>query len=223
MSIHTTEKRKHGMTTATVVFDLGGVVFHWQPTELLRRVLPARAPGEAEAAHWVREIFQTFDPDGDWAQFDLGNVAPEGLARRIAARTGLAAAEVMAVIDGLAPHMRVKDDTVALIHELKAAGHRLVYLSNMPHGLARWIEDDHPFADWFEDGIFSARVTLMKPDPAIFHALTGRLAVSDPSPVFIDDAPRNIDAAHAIGWRGVRFETAAQVRARLVALGLLPP
>lgn len=209
------------MKQNVVVFDLGGVVFHWQPTELLRQVLPVRAPGEAEAAHWVREIFQTFDPDGDWAQFDLGNVAPEGLAQRIAARTGLAAGEVMAVIDGLAPHMRVKDDTVALIHELKDAGHRLVYLSNMPHGLARWIEDDHPFADWFEDGIFSARVTLMKPDPSIFHALTGRLAVNDPSPVFIDDAQRNIDAAHAIGWRGVRFETAAQVRAELISHGLL--
>jgi len=45
--------------------------------------------------------------------------------------------------------------------------------------------------------------------------------VSDPSPVFIDDAQRNIDAAHAIGWRGVRFETAAQVRVDLGALGLL--
>ena len=221
MSFHTTEKRKQGMTTETVVFDLGGVVFNWQPTVLLRQVLPARARDEAEAAHWVREIFQTFDPDGDWAQFDLGNVEPEGLAQRIARRTGLAEEEVMAVIDGLAPHMRVKDDTVALIHDLKARGHRLVYLSNMPHGLARWIEDDHPFADWFEDGIFSARVSLMKPDPAIFHAVTEQLAVSDPSPVFIDDAQRNIDAAHAIGWRGVRFETAAQVRVDLGALGLL--
>lgn len=209
------------MTNRTVVFDLGGVVFHWQPIDLLRQVLPARAGDEAAAAHWVREIFQTFDPDGDWAQFDLGHAKPDELAVRIAARTGLAVDEVMAVIDGLAPHMRVKDDTVALIHELKAAGHRLVYLSNMPHGLARWIEDDHPFADWFEDGIFSARVSLMKPDPAIFHALTTGLSVSDPSPVFIDDAQRNIDAACALGWRGVRFETAAQVRDQLVDLGLI--
>ena len=91
----------------------------------------------------------------------------------------------------------------------------------MPHGLARWIEDDHPFADWFEDGVFSARVALMKPDPAIFHAVTEQLAVSDPSPVFIDDAQRNIDAARALGWRPVRFETANQVRAELMALNLL--
>lgn len=209
------------MKQETVVFDLGGVVFNWQPTVLLRQVLPARAADEDGAVHWVREIFQTFDPAGDWAQFDLGNAEPEVLAQRIARRIGLHEDEVMAVIHGLAPHMHVKDDTVALIHDLKAAGHRLVYLSNMPHGLARWIEGDHPFADWFEDGIFSARVGLMKPDPAIFHALTERLAVTDPSPVFIDDAQRNIDAARALGWRPVRFETAGQVRAEVTALGLL--
>ncbi len=213
-----TEKR---MKTTTVVFDLGGVVFNWQPTVLLQQVLPTRASDEAGAAHWVREIFQTFEPNGDWAQFDLGTVESEALAQRIASRTGLAADEVMAVIDGLAPHMRVNDDTLALIHELKARGHRLVYLSNMPHSLARWIEDDHPFADWFEDGIFSARVSLMKPDPAIFHAVVERLAVEDPSPVFIDDAQKNIDAARALGWCGVRFDTADQVRRDLGALGVL--
>lgn len=209
------------MKQETVVFDLGGVVFNWQPTVLLRQVLPQRASDEASAHLWVREIFQTFDPVGDWAQFDLGNVEPEALAQRIARRTGLAVDEAMAVIDGLAPHMRPKDDTVALIHDLKAAGHRLVYLSNMPHGLAHWIEDDHPFADWFEDGIFSARVGLMKPDPAIFHLTVERLGIAGASPVFIDDALKNIDAARALGWRPVRFETAGQVRAEVTALGLL--
>lgn len=210
------------MTDRTVVFDLGGVVFNWQPTVLLRQVLPRHAHDEATAQRWVRDIFQAFDPAGDWAQFDLGTVEPDVLAQRIARRTGLGADEVGAVISGLAPHMRVKQDTVALIHELKAQGHRLVYLSNMPHGLARWIEDDHPFADWFEGGVFSARVALVKPDPAIFHAVIERMGVKDPVPVFIDDVQKNIDAAQALGWRGVRFDTAAQVRTDLVGLGLVP-
>jgi epoxide hydrolase-like predicted phosphatase len=210
------------MKQATVVFDLGGVVFNWQPTVLLRQVLPGRAADEASASHWVREIFQTFDPAGDWAQFDLGAVEPGQLAKRIAQRTGLALDEVLAVIDGLAPHMRIKQDTVQLIQDLKANGHRLVYLSNMPHRLARWIEDDHPFAGWFENGIFSARVGLMKPDPAIFHLTVERLGIAGAAPVFIDDAQKNIDAALALGWRSVRFESAAQVRDQLVRLGLLP-
>lgn len=210
------------MTTKTVVFDLGGVVFNWQPTVLMRQVLPSRAADEASAAHWVREIFQTFDPDGDWAQFDLGAVEPGQLATRIAQRTGLARDEVASVIDGVAPHMHVKQDTVKLIHDLKAHGHRVLYLSNMPHRLSRWIEDDHPFADWFEDGIFSARVGLMKPDPAIFDLTVERLGIAGALPVFIDDAQKNIDAALALGWCGVRFESAAQVRDQLVRLGLLP-
>jgi epoxide hydrolase-like predicted phosphatase len=207
--------------TTTVVFDLGGVVFNWQPTLLLQQLLPELAPDEASAQHWVREIFQTFDHGADWAQFDLGTVEPGELAARIARRTGLSVQQVVSVIDALAPHMQVKPDTVDLIHALRARGHRLVYLSNMPHGLSHWIEDDHPFADWFEDGIFSARVGLMKPDPAIFHALVRRLGIRDPAPVFIDDVQRNIDAAQALGWRGLRFDAAPQVRAELQAWGLL--
>ena len=72
----------------------------------------------------------------------------------------------------------------------------------MPHGLLRWIEHDHPFADWFEVGIFSARVTPMKPDLAIFHLTVERLSIADPSPVFIDDAQRKIDAARTLGLLG---------------------
>ena len=211
------------MQTQTVVFDLGGVVFNWQPLTLLRQTLPARAVDEESARHWVREIFQTFDHDSDWAQFDLGRVSVAELLPRIARRTGLTPDEVGAVVDGLKAHLYVKQDTVALIDALKAHGHRLVYLSNMPHELSHWIEDEHPFGQWFEDGVFSARVGLIKPDPAIFALLREQVRVHDDAPVFIDDAQRNIDAAHAIGWRGLRFDSAAQVGAQLVALGLLDP
>lgn len=209
------------MSAQTVVFDLGGVVFNWRPNELMRQVLPDRATSEALAQHWVREIFQSFNPTSDWAQFDLGMVEPGVLAQRIARRTGLDAEEVMAVIRGLAPHMHVKQDTVALIQELKARGYRLTYLSNMPTHLAQWIEDDHPFDDWFEDGIFSARVALMKPDPAIFQAAVDRLRLQGTAPVFIDDVQHNVDTARTVGWRGLRFESADGVRAELVGMGLL--
>jgi HAD superfamily hydrolase (TIGR01509 family) len=117
--------------------------------------------------------------------------------------------------------MRVKQETIDLILELKAANHRLVYLSNMPEELAQWIERDHPFADWFEDGVFSARVSLVKPDDVIYRCTEEKLSLSGQAPVFVDDMQPNIDTAHRNGWRPIRFENAQQVRARLCDLGLL--
>ena len=210
------------MTKQVVVFDLGGVVFNWQPTVLLQQVLPQHANDEASAHALGARIFQTFDVDGDWAQFDLGQIEPGALATRIARRTGLTAQDVHAVIEAIPPHMTVKADTVGLMRELRDQGHRLVYLSNMPATYADWIESDHDFFAWFEDGVFSARVRQMKPEPAIYQTAVHRLGLAGQAPIFIDDVQRNLDAAHAHGWRGVRFESAGQVRAQLVEAGLLP-
>jgi FMN phosphatase YigB (HAD superfamily) len=207
---------------SVVVFDLGGVVFNWQPLVLLQQVLPHHAPDEASARELNARIFQTLDVGGDWAQFDLGHIEPDELALRIARRTGLVRQDVLAVIEALAPHMTVKTDTVDLMRDLRDQGHRLVYLSNMPSGLADWIERDHDFFQWFDGGIFSARVQQVKPDPVIFQTAVERLGLHDLAPVFLDDMQRNIDVAAAHGWRGVRFETAAQVREQLVREGLLP-
>jgi 2-haloacid dehalogenase/putative hydrolase of the HAD superfamily len=209
------------MKQETVVFDLGGVVFNWQPLQLMREVFPARVSDDQGAAQLLADVFQSHNTDGDWAQWDLGLVKPHDLAERIAQRLSMGPHDIMALIDALAPHMRVKQDTVALIHDLKTAGHRLVYLSNMPEELAQWIERDHPFGDWFEDGVFSARVQHAKPDDGIYHCAVDRLSLHGQAPVFVDDMPRNVATAQRLGWRPVQFDTAAQVRQQLQAWGLL--
>jgi hypothetical protein len=64
-----------------VVFDLGGVVFRWEPLVVLQRLFPKQVTDEAVAKQWSGEIFQTFHPDADWALFDLGRIDPEPLAQ----------------------------------------------------------------------------------------------------------------------------------------------
>lgn len=209
------------MTQSVVVFDLGGVVFHWEPMTLLKQVMPHRARDEASAKHLNDQIFQTMNVHGDWAQFDLGLVEPQELAERIERRTGLSRHDILALVDALPPHMTVKQDTVELMSDLREAGHRLVYLSNMPLGLAQWIEQDHDFFQWFADGIFSARLQQVKPDPLIFKTATKHLGLQATKPVFLDDMQRNIDVAVEHGWQGVRFVSASQARQDLVGLGLL--
>lgn len=203
-----------------VVFDLGGVVFRWEPLVLLQQLFPQRMPDEASARHWAGQIFQTFAPEADWALFDLGRIEPDALAQRIARRTGLSEQELQQLIDGIPPHLTPLQGTVDLIHELKAAGHRLYFLSNMPALYADHLQAVHPFFAQFEQGIFSAHVQQIKPLPDIFATAQARWPLRE-APVFIDDVQHNIDAAHRHGWQGIRFETPQQVRAALVAGGYL--
>jgi len=203
-----------------LVFDLGGVVFRWEPLVLLQQLFPARMPDEASARHWAGQIFQTFAPEADWALFDLGRIEPDALARRIAQRTGLSAQELQQLIDGIPQHLQPIPGTVSLIHELKAAGHRLYFLSNMPAPYAEQLQATHPFFAQFEQGIYSAHVQQIKPLPDIFATAQARWPLRG-VPVFIDDVQHNIDAAHRHGWQGIRFETPEQVRGALVGQGYL--
>lgn len=203
-----------------VVFDLGGVVFRWQPLVLLQELFPEQVRNEAEAREWASQIFQTFHPEADWALFDLGRIEPEPLAQRIAQRTGLAEADVRHLIANIPPHLQPIPGTVDLIHELKVQGHRLYYLSNMPAGYADHLVKVNDFFAQFEDGIFSAHVQQIKPLPDIFATAQARWPLRG-QPVFIDDVQHNIEAAERHGWQGLRFETPEQVRADLVGRGYL--
>jgi putative hydrolase of the HAD superfamily len=199
-----------------IVFDFGGVVFRWQPAQMLMRELPHVATNEASAAAWVVRFFQNYG--GDWGDFDRGTVAPADLVRRIAVRTGLRAHDVQRVVDAVPHELQPLPDSVALIRRLHAAGHTLFYLSNMPLPYAQHLEDSHDFFECFTAGVFSGRVQLSKPDPAIFHLAAQRFSIAPAELVFFDDHLPNVHAAQAAGWQARHFSDAANAQADLLAL-----
>jgi len=203
------------MAPMNIVFDLSGVVFDWQPLVLLRQTLPHHAADDASAGELAAMLFQGFEPGSDWSEFDLGRVDADALAERIARRTGIAAADVLAVVHAIPPQLVPQTDTVALMRRLKLAGHRLFYLSNMPATYADHLERSHDLFACFEDGVFSARVQLMKPQPAIFREAALRFGAAPADLLLIDDVAHNVAAARAAGWQALHFMSAAACEAAL--------
>jgi len=204
-----------------VIFDLAGVVFQWRPRQVLAQLLPHRIQSEAHAAYWAQQLFQSFEPHGDWALFDLGRIEPPALAQRIAQRTGLTEDEVHTVIEGIPPQLTPMEGTVRMVQDLHRRGTPLYFLSNMPAPYAERLVRDNPFFSLFRDGIFSAHVAQIKPERPIFEHATRRFDAVGPSTVFIDDTLPNIEMARDHGWQAVHFEDPAQCRAALQALGVL--
>ena len=201
-----------------IVFDFGGVLFHWHPPRLLRRELPEFAHDETSAVHWAQQFFQGYG--GDWAEFDRGCVAAPDLVTRIATRTGLSAHAVQRVVDGVPHELQPIAATVNLLRRLRDAGHALYFLSNMPEPYAQHLERAHDFVGWFRDGVFSARVQRVKPDPAIFELAAQRFATPPGQLLFIDDNLPNVHTAAACGWDAIHFSDAAQAEAELRARGV---
>jgi putative hydrolase of the HAD superfamily len=191
-----------------IVFDLAGVLLHWQPLPLLQRVLPARAASDVEAAALAARFFEGYG--GDWGQFDRGTLSPELLVPRIARRTGLSEAEVHAVMAAVFDELSPQAETVALLHTLRAAGHTLYYLSNMPAPYAAHLLHTHAFFAEFKAGVFSSHVQLCKPESAIFALAANRFGLDGQPVVFIDDVLANVQAAQVFGWQALQFFSAAQ-------------
>jgi putative hydrolase of the HAD superfamily len=206
------------MKPTRIVFDLGAVLFSWQPRRMLMRELPHVVPDEATAAHWEAQVFQGYG--GDWGEFDRGTVEVPALVQRIARRTGFAAADVQRVVDAVPRELQPIPETVALLHQLADAGHTLHYLSNMPAPYAEILERQ-PFFERFASGVFSARVHHNKPEAAIFQVAVQRFGVPAQHLLFIDDHLPNVLAAKAQGWQAIQFLGAADARLQLQALGVL--
>ena len=197
-----------------VVFDFGGVLFHWHPPSFLAQQWPHR-DGEASAL----AFFENYQ--GAWGEFDQGLLTQDEVVARIAERNAWDEAEVRAIVEAVPAELALKAETAALIEELKATGHRLFFLSNMPAPLAEHLERSHPIARWFEAGVFSSRVKQCKPGREIFEIAAERFGVAPEDLLLIDDHPVNVEAAQRLGWQTVLFTSAVQARNELVQRNLL--
>jgi putative hydrolase of the HAD superfamily len=204
------------VTRRAVVFDVGGVVVRWQPLELMRTYLPMVEPQEALA-----QVFQGWAAGADWLAFDLGQIEPEALATRIATRTGYPRAALASLIAAVPQHLQPMAESLALIERVRAAGHRLGLLSNMPRPYADHLERAHACFAGFEHRAWSGHMGLMKPQRAIFDRLLETMALKAGDVLFIDDHPVNVEAARAYGWQALHFRDAAQCQSELQALGWL--
>ena len=112
------------------------------------------------------------------------------------------------------------EGTVALIDRLRAAGYQMLFLSDNVEERVDYLESTYGFLHRFEDGVFSHRVGLRKPDPRMYELVLQKASHSAEHCVFIDDKPQMLEPAVKIGMSVIPFETPNQVERDLKSLGL---
>lgn len=194
------------------VFDLGGVLIHWDPRLLYRKMLPTEAA--------VEQFLATVCTPEWNARQDAGRPLDHGIAELVA-RFPDQAALIEAWRDRFAETVRPIPDSVELLRELRARDVPLYALSNWGAETFEVARSLFPFLDWFRDLVISGKVGLMKPDPAIFDLLLHEQELRAAEVVFVDDHPPNVEVARRLGFRAVLFNSAPHLRGELVRLGLL--
>ncbi len=197
-----------------VVFDLGGVLLDWNPRHLYRKVFVG---DDAAMEHFLTHVCH-----GDWnlAQ-DAGRDFDEAVAALMPEHEDKLP-QILAWRDRFGEMIPdALHDTVAVAADLRARGVPLYALTNWSHETFPSQRRRFGFMDWFEGIVVSGQEKVIKPDPRIFRVLLDRHGLRAEETVFIDDNPKNAQAATSLGMHGLHFRSAPELRDELATLGLL--
>jgi 2-haloacid dehalogenase len=205
---------REATSLTAVVFDLGGVLIDWDPRHLYRQLFDD--PDEMEsflAGVTTVEWNGHQDAGRPWAEA-IELLIDEHPERR----------ELIEAFHRRWPEMLAGEipGTVDVLADLRAAGVRLLALSNWSAEMFPVALERFDFLAWFEGIVISGEVGVNKPDRRIFEHLTQQFGVEPESAVFVDDSPANIGAATDLGFWAIQFTDATALREALLRLGLLP-
>ena len=94
-------------------------------------------------------------------------------------------------------------------------------LSNMHVASFDHIKQKYSFWDVFDGMVISCRIQKVKPELEIYQHLLEQHSLAADQTIFIDDTPRNLDAASKVGIRGIKFENPCQCEKDLKAVGCI--
>lgn len=182
-----------------IIFDMGGVLFDLNAA---RCVSAFEALGAYRTASYVRD-FRTEDL---FYLIEMSSGTTAQFCREVRSLDGITASdsEITAAWNALLePTPQRKRD---LLHELKAAGYRLLLLSNTNEihwqrakTLIAGTEGD--VNDIFDRIFLSCEMHLRKPDKEIFRRVIGEAAICPEDTLFVDDNAANLAAAAQLGIR----------------------
>ncbi len=197
-----------------VVFDLGGVLIQWDPRHLYRKLF---AGDEAAMESFLADVCTV-----EWNERqDAGRSFADAIAELLPKHSDKA--HLIEAFGHRFDEMisGAIQGTVGILADLKRAGVPRYALSN-------WSAETFPpqrqrfaFLSWFDGIVVSGEEGVIKPDPRIFRILLERYRIAPEQAVFIDDNPRNAEAAEALGLHGIHFRSPELLRRELEALGLL--
>jgi 2-haloacid dehalogenase len=200
-------------TITAVIFDIGGVLLDWNPRYLYRKLFD----DEEAMERFLGEVCTM-----EWHEAnDLGTPF-EVTCAQLAAEHPEHAEHIWAwgrrteeMIGGPI------DGTVAILRELKERGMPLYALTNMETTTYPQRRERYDFLRWFNGTVVSSSEGVIKPDLRLFRVLLERYGLQPETTLMIDDNPRNVEAARALGMPTVRFESPEGLRRVLEEAGVL--
>jgi HAD superfamily hydrolase (TIGR01509 family) len=198
-----------------VIFDMGKVMVWFDNSIFFRKLAEYGRTSEErvrQVAHAKLELVKALD---------RGDISPAEFKDQVCAVLGITISYAQ-FYEYFNDVFTVNPAAVQTARRLKAAGYRLVLLSNTDPERANFILKKFPETQVFDIRVLSYEAGMLKPDPAVFFFTLQRAGASAGECVFIDDMAVNIEAARLLGITSIQFEYGqTDLEAELRRLGLI--
>lgn len=193
-----------------LIFDFGGV--------LMRTVdYTPRHRWDGQLGLPPGSVERVVHGSESWRLAQTGAISTEAYWSDVGQQLSLTAEQTRQLAVDFFSGDRLDQELVATIRELRAAGYRTALLSNDSAALLDKLRA-FQIADLFDPLVISAFIGVMKPDARAYQTVLDRLGISPSEAVFIDDLPRNVAGAQALGITGIHYTTLDQMRRDLDGL-----
>ncbi|HEY0413805.1 MAG TPA: HAD family phosphatase [Allosphingosinicella sp.] len=197
-----------------VVFDVGNVLYGWDPESFLARQIP----DDAARLRFVEEtdLWGWHDGLDGGRPFDEAAAELSGKFPDYAAYISAWGERFGETISDPVPGMH------AVVEELDARGVPLFAITNFSADFWKpFRAKEDAFFRRFRDIVVSGEEKLLKPDPALYFRALDRFGLPPRQALFVDDREINVEGAEAVGMHAHLFTGAGDLRACLEAEGLL--
>jgi len=155
--------------------------------------------------------------------YDEGKLTGIGFWRQIERDEGLNLSEpAIEELNLWDARMWTRGDPAMLAWQLaiKQRGLLTAIVSNMGDSVHEHMVRELGWLSRFDVLVWSYQLGIAKPDPAIYRYALEKLGTQPAETLFIDDKAENVDAAVALGMKGIIFSTVEKLRTDLVESGL---
>jgi len=190
------------MPIQAVFFDVGGVLLDMENHDK-RHEWEARLGLPRE--YLTRLVFDSVL----FARTMTGEVPEETVWKYVAEMLGLSDEQLPQFQSDFWEGERLNADLAQFAQELRPR-YKVGIISNAGMGAHADVNRKFNLDSYVDDAIYSAEVKLAKPDTRIFRLALERLKVQAEAAVFVDDMPRNVQAAQSLGMKGVQFKNTEQ-------------
>lgn len=182
-----------------IVFDLGGVIMTLDPAEALRR-FKALCLSDAE------RYLDSYTQSGIFGNLEEGKITAEDFRSKLSSLTGHELTFDECKHAWLGYRKDVPQRNLDLLKELRAKDYRLILLSNTNPFMMDWALSSEfdgkgsSLNDYFDALYLSYRLGIMKPAPDFFRQVLDNESILPEETLFVDDGPRNVEAAGKLGF-----------------------